>query len=169
MGNLYSNSFIDSSFFDEIFRIHYSTNINYFTKDSITEKDQENVAFCNGRYQASYFQEKHFLNVYRVYDHIKRKWNNLKIIRIINKEEIKDKIIKESQKFYNLTLKENYVKIENIFINDMTYNKNYTQLIILEEAHNFITLKDFIIIFLEEIRGKKNWNLVKYKIKIGSV
>ena len=79
MGNLKSASFIETSFIDEIFRIHYSKNVHYFTKDSIIEKENENVSFCNERYQAIFFQEKHFLNVYRVYDHIKRKSNNMKI------------------------------------------------------------------------------------------
>ena len=163
MGNLSNNSQFDFSLLEKIFKIHFDEKVIYFDKN---QNDKDTVSFCDERFESIFAVEKHFLNVYRIYDHLKENWHNLKLINISNDEEVKRHINAESEKFYSFGLNENFVKIQDIFLNERTNKKNNLQLIILEEPLDFLTLKDFLFIFMREFNNEQS--IVKYLLKIGS-
>ncbi len=121
------------------------------TKNKINIK---NISFLNGRYQAIYFYEKHFVNVYRVLDHSTNEYKNLKLIHILNDKEIKENINKDKNKYISLTNHTNpgLVKIEAFYLDEFVNNKNYANLIIIEEPVDYITIKDFLLIFIQEFK-----------------
>lgn len=153
------DKFLSESLLDEIFKIHFDKKV-VLLGDNCKLNKNESVSFCDERLQAKSVQEKHFLNIYRVYDHTKKKWNNMKLLQIKNDQDIKEKIKKEIDKFYSMSNNRNFVKIEEILLNEKKYTKNHIQLIILEEALDFITLRDFLFIMINEF--KSELNLVKY-------
>jgi hypothetical protein len=134
------------SFFNKIFEINERKN-----KIKITANK---IAFLGDRFQADYLYEKHFINVYRVFDHSKNQYKNLKVIHINNDKVVNNTIIKDLKEKYIYINHPGIINIQEIYLDDFlstgTRNKNYINLILVEEAIDYITIKDFLIILIEE-------------------
>jgi hypothetical protein len=122
------------------------------------------VSFLNGRYEAIYLYEKHFLNVYRVFDKITHSYKNLKLFPILT--EVKQNISKEDIENYIRISQESLINLEYYDINEsrdrkscsntslvniedfyFDYSNNtYTNLLVIEEPIDFITFNDFLLI-----------------------
>jgi hypothetical protein len=143
-----------NSFLNKIFEIHEKKNKIKITGTGIT--------FLNNKYKAVYFYEKHFFYTYRVLDTSNNQYKNLKIIQTLNDKEIKNTISRDLNEKYMAINTLYTISIQEFYFDDSstgTRNKNNSNLILIEEPLDYITLKDFLIILIENTLKEERLNL----------
>jgi hypothetical protein len=143
-----------NSLLNKIFDIHEKKNKLKIIGNGIT--------FFNNKFKAVHFYEKHIFYIYRVIDTSSNQFKNLKIIQTINDKEIKNTITRDLNEKY-MTINTPYnTSIKEFYFDDSTTgtrNKQNSNLIILEEDIEYITLKDFLIILTENTATQDRLNL----------
>jgi hypothetical protein len=143
-----------NSLFNKIFDIHEKKNKLKLSGKGIT--------FLNNKYKAEYFYEKHIFYTYRVKDTTSNQFKNLKIIQTLNDKEIKNTITQNLNLKY-LTINTPFnISIKEFYFDDSTTgtrNKHNSNLILIEEPIDYITLKDFLIILIENTTSEDRLHL----------
>ena len=112
--------------------------------------ENEKIEFLDGRFQVKLSYDKHFSNLYRVIDTNTKEEKDLKIILIKNDPKIIDKIGCIMKKYIGIK-NQNIINIDSFYFDYYSKQGKTMKLFIIQEPKSFVTLNDFLNVFLLEI------------------
>lgn len=123
-------------------------NIFNSTKNEKIKLLNNEITFLNKNFQAKDIYEKHFLNIYKVYDEQLKNYKNIKIMQMTNDSLLKTKVLKVLQSMSSM-INEHIINIANYYYDEHSNNQKNIKLILVENLENYITLNDFLLMLLK--------------------